>query len=68
LWQRWQAYAKIDAAGHWIDRSETVNLHELFERMTQEELDVYARTAKLPDWFTKTVGATAIDGQEASSD
>src|SRR5271166_6085241 len=25
-----QAYAKIDAAGHWIDRSETVNLHEMF--------------------------------------
>jgi hypothetical protein len=63
-----QAYAKIDAAGHWIDRSETVNMHELFERMTQEELEIYARTGKLPDWFTRTVGATAFDGQEAPSD
>jgi hypothetical protein len=63
-----QAYAKIDAAGHWIDRSETVNLHELFERMTQEELEAYARTGGLPNWFTRTVSATAIDGQDAPSD
>ena len=33
-----QAYSKINAAGQWIQRSEHVNLNELFERMTQQEL------------------------------
>ena len=60
-----QAYAKINAQGQWIDRTETVNLHELFERMTQEELEAYARDGKLPAWFSQTVGATEPDGQES---
>ena len=34
-----QAYSKINAAGQWIDRSESVNLNELFERMSAAELD-----------------------------
>jgi len=59
-----QAYAKINAAGQWIDRSETVNLNELFERMTTAELEAYARDGSLPGWFPKTVSATAADSQE----
>jgi hypothetical protein len=43
-----RAYPKINAQGQWIDRSEQVNLNELFERMTQEELEVYARDGQLP--------------------
>src|SRR2546430_4902961 len=38
-----QAYAKINAAGLWIDRTETVNLHELFDRMTTAELEKIGR-------------------------
>ena len=57
-----QAYSKINAAGQWVDRSEHVNLNELFERMSQEELEAYARDGTLPAWFTATVGATASDG------
>jgi hypothetical protein len=38
-----QAYAKINSQGQWIDRSESVNLNELFDRMTRDELDAYAR-------------------------
>ena len=56
-----QAYAKINAAGQWIDRNETVNLHELFERMSQEEMEVYARDGKLPDWFCAQVPTTDTD-------
>ena len=63
-----QAYAKINAQGQWIERSEHVNLNELFERMTKDELENYARDGKLPDWFTQTVGATPQDGQESRSD
>jgi hypothetical protein len=63
-----QAYAKINAQGQWVDRTEHVNLNELFERMTQAVLETYARDGNLPDWFTQTVGATAVHGREAVSD
>jgi hypothetical protein len=59
-----QAYSKINAAGQWVDRSEHVNLNELFERMSQEELEAYARDGALPAWFTAAAGATAGDGQK----
>jgi hypothetical protein len=51
-----QAYAKINAQGQWVDRSETVNLNDLFERMTQVELEKYARDGTLPDWFPTSAG------------
>jgi hypothetical protein len=57
-----QAYSKINAAGQWVDRSEHVNLNELFEKMTQQELEAYAKDGTLPDWFTTTLGATPKDG------
>ena len=63
-----QAYAKINAQGQWIDRSEHVNLNELFDRMSREELETYAREGKLPGWFTQTVRATLPDSQKAVSD
>ena len=59
-----QALSKINAAGQWIDRVEGVNLNELFERMTREELEEYARDGKLPGWFTSLVGATSLNSQE----
>jgi hypothetical protein len=61
-----QAYAKINAHGQWIDRSESVNLNELFDRMTRDELDVYAREGKLPNWFENSVGATGFEAAEES--
>ena len=63
-----QAYAKINAAGQWIDRTETVNLRELFDRMTEAELETYARDGALPDWFPQTATTTAPDGKEPVSD
>jgi hypothetical protein len=59
-----QAYARINSAGEWVDRPEQVNLNELFERMTRDELAAYAREGALPDWFTTIVGATPADSQE----
>jgi hypothetical protein len=59
-----QAYSKINAAGQWVDRSEHVNLNELFDRMTQQELEAYAMDGTLPDWFEITLGATPKDGKE----
>ena len=59
-----QAYAKINAQGQWIDRSETVSLNELFDRMSEAELETYARDGTLPVWFTQTVGATPAHSEE----
>jgi hypothetical protein len=47
------AYAKINAQGQSIERSEVVSLNELFDRMTREELERYAQDGSLPDWFPK---------------
>ena len=53
-----QAYAKINAAGEWIDRTETVSLNDLFERMSTEELESYAQSGALPGWFKATAGVS----------
>jgi hypothetical protein len=47
-----QAYSKINGEGRWIDRSETVDLNELFDRMTRQQLEAYAHDGMLPGWFT----------------
>jgi hypothetical protein len=47
-----QTLAKINAAGQWIAPAEQVSLHQLFERMTHEELEIYATDGTLPSWFT----------------
>jgi hypothetical protein len=51
--------SKINAAGRWIDRSEHVDLNSLFDKMTRAELEEYAVSGQLPDWFERTVGGTA---------
>lgn len=58
-----QAYAKINAAGEWIDRTETVSMNDLFDRMTTAELEAYAQRGTLPGWFQTTVGATGGDSR-----
>jgi len=59
---------RINSFGQWVERSEQVNLNELFERMTREELEAYASNATLPEWFTRTVGATAPHSPDPESD
>ncbi len=50
-------YARINSEGKLVDRSERVDLNELFHRMSREELDSYAKEGKLPEWFYKDSGA-----------
>ena len=58
------AYARINATGQWVERSEHLDLNQLFERMTAAELDEYAREGTLPDWFASSLGiATTGNGQ-----
>jgi len=61
-----RAYASINSAGQWVERSDWVNLNQLFERMSQDELERYAKTGELPEWFTSVVSATPDDSQEGS--
>jgi hypothetical protein len=53
-----QAYAKINANGRWVERSEQVNVTDLFQRMTDEELTRYASEGILPEWAESVLGAT----------
>jgi hypothetical protein len=52
--------SKINAAGRWIDRSEHVDLNSLFDKMTRTELEEYAVSGQLPNWFERTVAGTAM--------
>src|SRR5208337_3893803 len=62
------AYARINSRGEWVERTETVNLNALFDRMSQAELEAYAKDGVLPSWFTETLGATATDSQEPENE
>lgn len=50
-----QAYSKINSVGQWIEPREQASMRDLFERMTAQELDIYAKTGQLPDWFKALV-------------
>jgi hypothetical protein len=51
------AYAKINSAGQFVERTEQIDLNRLFEQMTKEEIDTYAKNGTLPGWFRATVGS-----------
>ena len=61
-------YAKLNAHGQWIDRRETIDLNDMFARMTNDEMDRYATKGELPEWFTSVVGATAKDSQRGENE
>jgi hypothetical protein len=58
------AYAKINSAGEWIDRTETTSMNDLFDRMSAPELEQYAQTGELPGWFRASLGATESDSRK----
>ena len=54
-------YARINSAGQWVERSEHINLTQLFDRLSTAELEAYASKGALPPWFPNAVEATTID-------
>jgi hypothetical protein len=58
-----QAYSKINETGRWVERNEHVNLNELFEQMTRQEMEAYAQNGTLPTWFNDAAGSTANGNQ-----
>ena len=61
-----EAFAKINSQGKWIERREVVNLNELFDKMTEEELETYARDGQLPAWFENTIARTPVPSTQES--
>jgi hypothetical protein len=59
-----QAYAKINSAGQWIDRTEQVSLNDFFDRMSTEELEEYAQNGTLPKWFKAFTASATAEGQK----
>jgi hypothetical protein len=57
------AYSKLNPNGQWIDRRETIDLNDLFARMTEDEMRRYASSGELPGWFSSVVGATTGDSE-----
>ncbi len=60
-------YARLNSRGELIERTEAVNLNSLFERMSAQELDLYAKDGVLPDWFKHSV-ATGAHGNRGAND
>jgi hypothetical protein len=58
------AYSKISPGGRWIERTETVNLNQFFDRMSIGELETYAKTGELPGWFPVVPVAPGQDGRD----
>ena len=61
-------YSKLNANGQWIDRRETIDLNDMFAKMTEDEMRRYASSGALPEWFTSVVGATATDSQRGENE
>ena len=55
------AYAKINANGQWVQRTEQVSLNQLFDLITREEMEAYAIDGQLPPWFERARSATGAD-------
>jgi hypothetical protein len=62
------AYARINARGEWVERSEVVDLNALFVRMSSAELEKYARSGALPDWFPAVSGRNTTNSQGGSDE
>jgi hypothetical protein len=56
------AYAKINANGQWIERSEHISLNELFDRMTPQEMENYAANGTVLTWFEQEMENYAANG------
>jgi hypothetical protein len=56
-------YARLNARGELIERKQTVNMGELFDKMSTSELDVYAKTGALPKWFESTLSGTGVESK-----
>jgi len=50
--------ARINARGEFIEHDERISTHDLFEKMTDNELALYAEKSILPDWVPRLKNET----------
>lgn len=41
---------------------------QLFDGMSKDEREAFARDGSLPDWFSRAKGATTVDGREGEQE
>ena len=46
-------YARINARGELVERDDRVGIHDLFAKMSHDELEAYAKDGSLPSWFSQ---------------
>ena len=61
------AYAKLNGLGQGAEQAQGTNPKELFDRMSKEEREVFARDGSLPDWFSRSKDATPGESQEGGT-
>jgi hypothetical protein len=62
------AHSKINARGELIERDENLTFHDLFDRMTSEQLDAYSKHRILPSWFKDEILAAGGRVPEEDTD
>jgi hypothetical protein len=57
-------YARLNARGELIERQQTVNMNQLYDRMSDAETDHYCKTGDVPKWFKEALARTGIESKE----
>jgi hypothetical protein len=58
-----QTYARLNARGELVERRETVNMNELYNRMSRAELGEYIRTGAVPKWFQEALSRAGVESK-----
>ena len=60
--------ARINTQGQLVEPRNRVTMHDVFDRMSPQELEIYAKDGTFPDWFYGMTGATNESSHEDASD
>jgi hypothetical protein len=60
--------ARINTQGQLVEPRNQATMHDVYDRMSPQELDVYAKYGTLPDWFDGMSSATNENGHGGALD
>jgi hypothetical protein len=63
-----QTYVKLNRLGQGTEQAQGPNPKELFELMSKEEREAFARDGSLPDWFSRAKDGTPVESQEGEQE
>ena len=61
-------HAKMTNGEQGAKQAQAPNPHKLFERMSKDERESFARDGSLPEWFSRATGATPDYSQEGDKE